>query len=196
MNKTSAALFAIPALMLIMFSSSALVNDAMAEENGKIPGWVKGVFGFYADGDIDDDELIEGLQFLIKSDIIVVESEGEQTKSSIDASKIQNENDQLVSDNRQLRQKVATLEDERRIFLGPYDSLDEFVKAQEEIATKNGLLLVEKSREVSEYKQRAEYYEELFHDFSSRWEKSQAVISDLEYQIEKLKEEIEELKNQ
>ena len=38
----------------------------------KIPEWVKGIFTFYADGKINDDELIKALQFLIKEGIIEV----------------------------------------------------------------------------------------------------------------------------
>ncbi len=38
----------------------------------KIPNWVKAVFGFYAQGNLSDDDLINALQFLIKQGIIKV----------------------------------------------------------------------------------------------------------------------------
>lgn len=41
-------------------------------QNNTIPQWVKGIFAFYADDKIDDEELIEAIQFLIKEGIIKV----------------------------------------------------------------------------------------------------------------------------
>jgi len=41
-------------------------------QNNTIPKWVKGIFAFYVDGGIGDDELIKALQFLIKEGIIEV----------------------------------------------------------------------------------------------------------------------------
>jgi hypothetical protein len=38
----------------------------------KIPNWVKAVFGYYAQGNLSDDDLINALQFLIKQGIIKV----------------------------------------------------------------------------------------------------------------------------
>lgn len=38
----------------------------------KIPNWVKGVFSFYAQGNLSDDDLIKALQFLIQQGIIKV----------------------------------------------------------------------------------------------------------------------------
>ena len=41
-------------------------------EPTQIPKWVKGIFQFWVDGFITDEELIEALQFLIRTGIIVV----------------------------------------------------------------------------------------------------------------------------
>jgi hypothetical protein len=41
-------------------------------QNNTIPQWVKGIFAFYVNGGIGDEELIEALQFLIKEGIIQV----------------------------------------------------------------------------------------------------------------------------
>jgi len=38
----------------------------------KIPNWVKGIFSFYAEGKLSDDDLIKALQFLIQQGIIKV----------------------------------------------------------------------------------------------------------------------------
>jgi len=38
----------------------------------KIPNWVKAIFGYYAQGNLSDDDLIKALQFLIKQGIINV----------------------------------------------------------------------------------------------------------------------------
>ena len=38
----------------------------------KIPNWVKAVFGYYAQGNLSDDDLVKALQFLIKQGIINV----------------------------------------------------------------------------------------------------------------------------
>lgn len=46
-----------------------MLQDAHAE---KIPGWVNGVFNWYAQGNISEDDLIQALQFLIDSGVINV----------------------------------------------------------------------------------------------------------------------------
>jgi len=46
-----------------------------SEEN-EIPVWVKAIFGYYVEGLIDDTELIEAIEFLIESEIIVIEGYG------------------------------------------------------------------------------------------------------------------------
>jgi hypothetical protein len=38
----------------------------------KIPNWVKGVFGFYAEGKLADSDLVQGLQFLIQQGVIQI----------------------------------------------------------------------------------------------------------------------------
>jgi len=183
MNKSSISLFAISFLVLFVFSSTILINDAIAQtEDSKIPNWVKGIFSFYTDGSIGDDELIGALQFLITSGMIDI---GSQTDS--------NDMKTEISD---LRQEMAKLQDERKIFLGPHDSLDEFMKSQEEIATKNGLQLSEMSKEANDAKQRVITLEKDLGEYVDGYWDSQEKITDLESEIEKLKSQIEELKNQ
>ncbi len=65
------------ALFLVMFLATVTVflgiNSVMAEE-GKIPTWVKGVFGYYVQGHMEDSELIDALEFLIDEGIIDIEN--------------------------------------------------------------------------------------------------------------------------
>jgi hypothetical protein len=39
----------------------------------KIPNWVKAIFGYYAQGNLSDDDLVKALQFLIQQGIIKVQ---------------------------------------------------------------------------------------------------------------------------
>lgn len=53
----------------LLHTTPSLSNFTTAQ---KIPKWVKAVFGFYAQGNLSDDDLIQALQFLIKQGIIKV----------------------------------------------------------------------------------------------------------------------------
>ena len=48
------------------------VTDSQSESESSIPDWIKTNAGWWADGQIDDDTFIQGIQFLIKAGIIVV----------------------------------------------------------------------------------------------------------------------------
>jgi hypothetical protein len=41
-------------------------NDDTSSQNNKIPDWIKNNAGWWADGQIDDNSFVEGIQFLIK----------------------------------------------------------------------------------------------------------------------------------
>ena len=43
-----------------------------SSDSKEIPAWIKNNAGWWADGQIDDDTFIQGIQFLIKAGIIVV----------------------------------------------------------------------------------------------------------------------------
>lgn len=51
------------------YSGDGLLST-QAKQAKKIPDWVRNIFKFYGDGQIGDDDLINGLQFLIKEGII------------------------------------------------------------------------------------------------------------------------------
>lgn len=72
MNKTKATII----ITALVISTGILgANSVMAEE-GKIPPWVKGVFAFYAQGNMSDLELIDALKFLIENEILVIDNYG------------------------------------------------------------------------------------------------------------------------
>ena len=64
--------------VVVAVASGGAAYAAPDEGDGPIPVWVKGVFAFYIDGHITDDELISALEFLIAQDIIQVTTGIEQ----------------------------------------------------------------------------------------------------------------------
>jgi len=58
------------------FSVGGVVQQSMSgpisSSYGMVPEWIKNNAGWWADGSIDDDSFIQGIQFLIKEKILVV----------------------------------------------------------------------------------------------------------------------------
>jgi hypothetical protein len=52
------------------YTASAPNTSPVLSEPPKIPKWVKNIFSLYGQGQISDDELIQGIQFLVNSGII------------------------------------------------------------------------------------------------------------------------------
>ena len=50
---------------IAIIAFEVISNDVVSEDN-KIPGWIKNNAGWWADGQIDDNSFVEGIQFLIK----------------------------------------------------------------------------------------------------------------------------------
>jgi hypothetical protein len=50
------------------------LDPRLSENEKKIPSWIKNNAGWWVDGTIDDDSFVQGIQFLIKEGIIVVDS--------------------------------------------------------------------------------------------------------------------------
>ena len=75
--------FAIILAICIIFSSIIYATESKAEidyEGFVVPNWVKDVAGFWYADDIDDASFLQGIQYLIQNDVIVVpvtESESE-----------------------------------------------------------------------------------------------------------------------
>ena len=47
-------------------------DDASVSEDNKIPDWIKSNAGWWADGQIDDNSFVEGIQFLIKEGLMKI----------------------------------------------------------------------------------------------------------------------------
>jgi len=62
-------------------------NDTPSVEtslDGMIPGWIKNNAGWWANGEIDDDAFIQGIQFLIKEKILQISYTSQGSISEID----------------------------------------------------------------------------------------------------------------
>lgn len=76
----------IPAFNLlegIVLSPSLFPAKAFAQEESKIPAWVRNIFVWYGQKQISEDELLGGIKFLVQKDIIKVEAT--QSSSSMPA---------------------------------------------------------------------------------------------------------------
>ena len=54
----------------IAIISFTVNSDDTAAQNNKIPDWIKNNAGWWADGQIDDNSFVEGIQFLIKENFM------------------------------------------------------------------------------------------------------------------------------
>ena len=72
--KITYALFSVIFLSLILFLPVAVAQS--------VPDWVKNTAGWWADGQIDDQVFVNGIQFLIKEDIIQVSNTISNNKNS------------------------------------------------------------------------------------------------------------------
>ena len=76
-----------------------------------IPAWVKGVAGFWAQGDITDDDFGEGMSFLIEQRILKVPLIQDLEK---EIKKLTSENNNLKDDVQYLEKKTGELEAENK----------------------------------------------------------------------------------
>jgi len=63
-------------LVLIMFfsliGSSTLVPNSSAQEDTQVPSWIKNVAGWWANGEIPENEFLSGIEYLINHNIISI----------------------------------------------------------------------------------------------------------------------------
>jgi hypothetical protein len=62
-------------IMLTAISTIAvllLVTSSVSSVSAEVPSWIKNNAGWWADGTIDDDSFIQGIQFLIKEGILKI----------------------------------------------------------------------------------------------------------------------------
>ena len=75
-------------LALVLFSISIIsltvlfATPVLAEENSKIPSWIKGIADWWVKGNISDDEFLEAIEFLINEDMIKIKSDEVSTIQS------------------------------------------------------------------------------------------------------------------
>ena len=63
-----------------------LVGSSVSSVYAEVPSWVKNNAGWWANGDIDDDSFVQGIQFLIKEGIMSITQVQESEKSVSSAS--------------------------------------------------------------------------------------------------------------
>ena len=65
-----------------------LVGSSVSAVYAEVPSWVKNNAGWWAEGTIDDDSFVQGIQFLIKEGIMSITQvqESEQSVSSVSTS--------------------------------------------------------------------------------------------------------------
>ena len=63
-------------LLLTLFLPLILIPAYAQESESLIPSWIKGVVGFWVEGNITDEKFIEVLEFLIKHEVIKIEGYG------------------------------------------------------------------------------------------------------------------------
>ena len=59
-------------LLFALVAAVATFPLAASAQSDAVPAWVKNNAGWWADDQIDDDTFVQGIQFLIKAGIIVV----------------------------------------------------------------------------------------------------------------------------
>ncbi len=73
-------------LLLVVMGTFEIYPIANGQSEIGIPGWIKSNAGWWAEGAIDDDTFVQGIQFLIKEGIMSVPPtipEGEGSTSEI-----------------------------------------------------------------------------------------------------------------
>ena len=60
---------------------STIPNESVILETPSIPSWIKNNAGWWADGTIDDNSFVQGIQFLVKENILKIPSTTQGTSS-------------------------------------------------------------------------------------------------------------------
>ena len=84
--------FIISIIAVIFLTGIVLSINVSAEEN-LIPSWVKNNAGWWADGTIDDNSFIQGIQFLIDAGVVIVP---EIDNLKMENAELQKQNDELL----------------------------------------------------------------------------------------------------
>ena len=66
----------LPVILILFFSliaTSILIPSGFAQEDTQIPTWIKSVAGWWANGEISENEFLSGIEYLINNNIISLE---------------------------------------------------------------------------------------------------------------------------
>ena len=69
-------------LLLIQMGTFEMYTVANGQSEITVPGWIKNNAGWWAEGVIDDDAFVQGIQFLIKEGIMAIPSTVTQSEGS------------------------------------------------------------------------------------------------------------------
>ena len=59
-------------LFISLIASTILIPNSLAQEDTQIPGWIKNVAGWWANGEISENEFLYGIEYLINNNIILL----------------------------------------------------------------------------------------------------------------------------
>jgi len=59
-------------LSFSLIGSSIFIPNSSAQEETKIPNWIKNVAGWWATGEVSEKEFLSGLEYLINNNIIFI----------------------------------------------------------------------------------------------------------------------------
>lgn len=83
MKKTQMIIISALVFALIPVLVIPVLANGDDDKEDQIPNWVKGVFAFWVDGEIEDLELVDALEFLIDKEVIVIPGYGKIVKEDV-----------------------------------------------------------------------------------------------------------------
>ena len=60
-------------LFISLLGSTILIPNSLAQEDTQIPDWIKNVAGWWANGEISENEFLAGIEYLINNNIILLD---------------------------------------------------------------------------------------------------------------------------
>ena len=57
-------------LFISLLGSTILIPNSLAQEDAQIPDWIKNVAGWWANGEISENEFLAGIEYLINNNIM------------------------------------------------------------------------------------------------------------------------------
>ena len=60
-------------LFISLFGSTILIPNSLAQEDAQIPDWIKNVAGWWANGEIPENQFLDAIGYLINNNIILLD---------------------------------------------------------------------------------------------------------------------------